>query len=98
MIFQVTHVHTAETCPGSHAELTPRFAEWWQSMKNTSGIKVLAGYVSPMDHTFYVTVEADDYPTVARALGPLNLIGSGHTSPVITLDQAIPMANEGAFR
>ncbi len=67
-------------------------------MKRTPGVKVLAGYVSPMDHTFHITVEADDYPTLARALGPLNTYGTGHTSPVLTLDQTLPMAEDGAFR
>jgi len=67
-------------------------------MKNTQGVKVIAAYVAPMDHTFHITVESDDYPMLARALGPLNTIGAGHTSPVITLDQAIPMAESGAFR
>jgi hypothetical protein len=51
-----------------------------------------------MDHTFHITIEATDYGPVARAMGGLNAIGSGHTVPVITLDQAFPMADEGAFR
>ena len=95
MLFQV---HAHETCPGAHPELTPGFREWWQGMKNNSGIKVVSGYVSPMDHTFHITVEADNYQTLARALGPLNTIGTGHTSPVITLDEAFPMAESGAFQ
>jgi len=98
MLFQVTHSHTNEQCPAQSPEQARRIGDWWQSLKNTPGVKVLAGYVSPMDHTFHVTVEADDYATLARALGPLNSIGSGHTSPVLTLDQATPMAEEGAFR
>jgi hypothetical protein len=98
MLFQVTHVHTAETCPGAQASLLPRYAQWWQELKNNPNVKVLAAYVSPMDHTFHITVDAEDFPTIARALGPLNAIGSGHTSPVITLDQALPMADQGAFR
>jgi hypothetical protein len=51
-----------------------------------------------MDHTFYITVEADDYPTLAKALGPLNSLGTGHTSPVLTLDQTLNLAEAGAFR
>ena len=98
MLFQITHTHTNETCPARSADETKRCGEWWASMKNTPGVKVLAGYVSPMDHVFHITVEADDYPTVARALGPLNTLGSGQTSPVLPLDQALPMAAEGAFR
>jgi hypothetical protein len=98
VLFQVTHTHSSERCPGANAELTAPYGEWWQSMKATSGVEVLSGYVSPMDHVFHITVEADDYATLARALGPLNAIGEGQTSPVLTLDQAFPMAEKSAFR
>lgn len=98
MLFQITHVHTHSDCPAGSPEQTKRFGDWWNGLKTTAGVKVLAGYVSPMDHTFHITVEADDYPALARAMGALNPIGSGHTSPVIDLNQAFPMAAEGAFR
>ena len=98
MLFQVVHSHTIETCPAQSPEATKRSGEWWQALKKTPGVKVLAGAVSPLDHTFYITVEADDYPTLARALGWLVSIGTGHISPVLTLDQAFPMAEAGAFR
>ena len=98
MLFQVTHVHTNEHCPAQSPEALKRVSDWWQAIKNNAGVKVLAGYVSPMDHTFHLTVEADDNATLARALGPLNTLGQGHTSPILTLDQAFPMAAEGAFR
>ena len=98
MLFQVIHSHTSETCPGRSSEAAKRSGDWWQALKKTPGVKVLAGTVSPLDHTFYITVEADDYPTLARALGPLVSIGTGHVSPVLTLDQSFPMAEAGAFR
>ncbi len=98
MLFQVVHTHTNETCPGRSTEQTKVLANWWQNLKKTSGVKVVAGYTSPMDHTFYITVEADDYPTLARALGPLNSYGEGHTSPVLTLDQTLALSEAGAFR
>jgi hypothetical protein len=98
MLFQVVHTHTSETCPGRSAEYAKRFAEWWQSLKTTAGVKVLAGYVSPMEHTFHITLESDDYPTLARALGALNSYGTGHTSPVLPMEQTLPMAVAGAFR
>jgi len=98
MLFQVVHTHTNESCPGQSSEQAKRFGEWWQSLKKTSGVKVVSGYVSPMDHTFYITVEADDYPTLARALGALNTYGTGRTSPVLMLDQTLPMIEAGAFR
>ena len=98
MLFQVVHTHTSETCPAQSPEATKRLGEWWQALNKTPGVKVLAGTVSPLDHTFYITVEADDYPTLARALGWLVGIGTGHVSPVLTLDQAFPMVEAGVFR
>ncbi len=98
MLFQVTHTHTTENCPAQSPDKAKRLGEWWQAMKKTPGVKVLAGYVSPMDHTLHITVEADDFSTLARALGPLNTLGSGHTSPILSLDQATPMAEAGDFR
>ena len=98
MLFQVTHSHTSQMCPAQSSEAAKHASEWWQTMKKTPGVKVLAGTVSPLDHTYYITVEADDYPTLARALGPLVGIGTGLVSPVLTLDQAFPMAEAGAFR
>ena len=98
MLFQVIHTHTNESCPAQSPEQTERLGKWWQALKKTPGVKVMAGNVSPLDHTFYITVEADDYATLARALGPLVSIGVGSVIPVITLDQAFPMAAEGAFR
>ncbi len=98
MLFQVVHTHTNQSCPAQSPEQTKRLAEWWQAMKKAPGVKVLSGHVTPIDHTFYITVEADDYATLAKALGPLNSWGTGHTSPVLTLDQALPMAEIGLFR
>jgi hypothetical protein len=98
MLFEVVHTHTVETCPAGSPEQTKVAGKWWQTLKKTSGVKVLAGYVSPIDHVFYINVEADDYPTLARALGPLLSFGTGRIIPVLTLDQAFPMAEAGALR
>ena len=98
MLFQVVHTHTSENCPARGPEQAKPISSWWQALKKASGVKVLAGYVSPMDHTFYITVDANDYPTLMRALGPLLSFGDGYTSPVITLDEALPVAESGALR
>ena len=97
MIFQVVHSHTFENCPAKSPELMKPLANLWQKLKKTQGVKVLAGYVSPLDHTFYITMEADDYTAVMKAIGPLLVLGNGHTFPVLTLDQALPMAESGEF-
>jgi len=98
MLFQIVHTHTHETCPGLSPERVKQISEWWQSLKQTPGIKVLAGYITPIEHAYYITVEADDYPTVSRAFGALNSYGTGRIIPVLTFDQTIPIAETGAFR
>jgi len=97
MLFQVMHTHGNETCPARTAEAMKPIAAWWQAMRRAPGVKVLTGTVSPLDHTFYLTVEADDAVTLAKALGPLVGIGAGDVIPVLTLDQAFPLAEAGAF-
>jgi hypothetical protein len=98
MLFQVIHTHTSENCPARSSEQTKPISAWWQALKKTPDVKVLVGTVSPLDHTFYIVVEADDYQTLVRALGPLVSIGTGRVIPVLTMDQAFPMAETGAFR
>ena len=98
MLFQVTHTHSHETCPGVFPEGLTKFSQWWDNLKKNPEVKVLGGYVAPIEHVFHITVEGDDYATVARAIGPLNSIGTGQITPVITLDQAMPLAEQGAFR
>jgi hypothetical protein len=98
MIFQIIHSHTTETCPAQTTEASKRYSQWWQSFKKTQGVKVLSGMVAPLEHTFYIAVEADDYATLAKALGPLLSIGTGDVSPVLTLDQSFAFAEAGEFR
>ena len=98
MLFQIVHTHTAENCPAGSQEKLKPISAWWQGLKNTAGVKVLSGYVSPLDHTFWIAVEAVDYATLAKSLGPLMSIGTGHIVPVLALDQSIPIAETGAFR
>ena len=68
------------------------YRRWWTGLKQAQGVKLLSAYASPTDHTIYVAVEADDFAAVAAALGPLNTIGSGHTNPVLSIDDVISMA------
>jgi hypothetical protein len=98
MLFHIVHTHTVEDCPAGSSERTKRYSEWWQALKKTTGVKVLSGYVSPLDHTFYITAEAEDYTTLAKAMGPLMSIGTGRVFPVLSLDQSFPIAESGAFR
>ena len=98
MLFQIVHSLARQMCQAQSPEATKQANDWWQAMKKAPGIKVLFGTVSPVEHTFYITVEADDYQALTRALGPLVGMCTGHAVPVLTLDHAFPMAESGVFR
>ena len=98
MLFQVVHTHTGENCPGGSPEKTKNLSNWLQALKKTPGVKVLSANVSPLDHTFYITVDADDFQTLSKAFGYLMSFGTGRVSPILTLDQSIPIAESGAYR
>src|SRR5262245_30548675 len=98
MLFQVTHRHTHETCPGGSSERSAALSQWWDGLKNNPDVRVISGYIATTDHVFHITIEANDNGALARALGPLNMIGEGTVEPVVTFDQAFPLAQEGAFQ
>ncbi len=98
MLFQVVHTHTGENCPAGSPEKTRNISNWWPTFKKTPGIKVLAAYVSPLEHAFYITIEADDFQVVSKALGYLMSFGTGKVSPILTLDQSISNAESGLYR
>ena len=98
MLFQIVHTHTVENCPARSPEAIKPATVWWQALKKTPGVKVMSGVVSPLDHTFWIVVEADNYSTLMRSMGHLVSVGTGTITPVLNLDESFPMAEAGAFR
>jgi hypothetical protein len=98
MLFQVIHTHSAEDCPARSPEQLKPISAWWQALKKNPDVKVISGSVSPLDHTFYITVEAEDNMTLTRALGALASIGTGEVIPILMMDQAFSIAESGALR
>lgn len=80
--------------PARSPQALQRFSAWCRAQDHgrDAGTRRLRGT------TFHITVEVETYATLARALGPLNPLWTGHTTPVLDLDRASPLAEEGAFR
>lgn len=89
MFFQIIHTHTHETCPALLPPRAARFNDWWESFKKAEGVKIHSGVVSPLSHTFYFLVEADDATKLSAALAYLNSIGSGQVVQVVPFDKAV---------
>jgi len=97
MLFHITHTHRQEACPAVYPDRMEMLRHWWTQVNKTPGVNIISCVISPLDHTFYITAEADDFPTFTRALGPLNEIGSGQTVPVLPIETLLQIAEEGAF-
>ena len=98
MIFQVTHTHRQEVCPGVDPQTGAAMKVWWEALKANPAVTVLGGYVAPMEHVYHLTIEATDLQALTRALGALNTVGGGRTVPVIPLEDAFALGEAGAFR
>jgi len=97
MFYQVIHTHTHASCPARNPEMAEQFSTWWETFKQTDGIRLHVGAVAPVPHTFYLFVETDDYSALVRALAWLNSIGSGDIVPVVPLDLGMGMVREGVY-
>jgi hypothetical protein len=98
MLFQIIHTHDLEHCSASSPEQGKVAIEWWQSFKETPGVKVLSGYVAPLEHTYYITVETEDYSTLTKAVGTLLCMGTGRVIPVLSMDAGARLTKSGAFK
>lgn len=76
MLFHITQVHTAETCPrddgGSNSLFNP----------DVEGIKVLGRYGANAEHTLFFIVEADDVNAIHKFLYPGFKRCTATTTPV----------------
>lgn len=89
MLYHMTHVHSRDNCPAVFDDKLDLLERWWSSLKQTEGVTVHGCFVSPTDHVIHVTIEADNFALVARAMRPLNGLGSGDMAPVIAIDDMI---------
>jgi hypothetical protein len=89
LLFHVHHIHTKETCPAVHPEMRERVARWWTNLKDNPDVTVVSCYVSPSDHNFYIALDAASNTAMAKAIAPLNALGTGNTSPVVSIEDML---------
>ena len=85
MLFMYVHTHTPERCiAGKQAELT-KMATDMQAAAAKAGVKVLATYTAPHQHTIFSIMEASDLAGVESVLLPMTLWGDGELIPVLPM-------------
>ena len=91
MLFMVTLVHPTELCFGKK-EYNAEGKRWFTDMKASAkkyGIKVHGLWVCPIEHTFYMMLESDDFKAVTGFLSPPILTHhNGKISPIITVEES----------
>jgi hypothetical protein len=94
MLFIATLTHSPENCLSrpENAKAAQENRKFWErraEIEKETGVKFLAAYVAPNEHTFYVILETDNYKGISRALGPIMLTHHmGRITPVMTLEEA----------
>lgn len=93
MLFMVTAIHTAETCPAGvfrrDTEFMRRLIDTSKEHSGVTGMKMLSGYAAPPEHTFWLVVEADTMQAISTFCLPLLRIGNVSITPVLTLDEQL---------
>ena len=87
MLFVAIHEHRAESCPADNPAPVNQLAD--DKHIKDAGVKVLASYIAPPEHTIFVVLEADDYASVVRYFRPMLLIGTPRIVPVQTLAESL---------
>jgi hypothetical protein len=91
LLFMVTLVHPPELCLG-RKEYNEEGKRWFTNMKASAekhGVKVHGAWVCPIEHTFYMMLESNDFKAVSGFLSPPILTQhKGKISPLITVEEA----------
>ena len=83
MLFHITHVHSAESCPYHDPETVAKtYGKAVLGFEET-GVTLYGAYVDAPAHTFYLIVESDDLKKIHTALGPIIDQGKAEIRPVL---------------
>jgi hypothetical protein len=82
MLFHVTHVHTAETCPSDSPEKIKATFGKMLSNADELGVKIHSMYSNNIAHTMYMVVETDSAESISKMMDPTLKIATAEISPV----------------
>lgn len=91
MLFHVTLTHSPEHCWAreENAQKARDWLEGMQELASQTGVSIRGSFVTPIEHTFYFVLEADDFNDVSAFLRPPLLTDhDAHIAPVTSLSEA----------
>ena len=83
MLFYVTHVHTAETCPSDDPEMIKATFGKMLSNADEFGVTVHSMYSNNIAHTMYMVVETDSAESISKMMDPTLKTATAEISPIV---------------
>jgi hypothetical protein len=90
MLFMYIHTHPVEKCTIDKPQENMKMVSNMQEEYKKAGVKVVAMYGAPHEHTFYIVLEANDIMALEKANAPMTLWGTAKLIPVVTMEQLMP--------
>ena len=82
MLFHVTHVRTAETCPSDiPASIKETFGQMFKNADDV-GVTLHSVYSNSVNHTFYMVAETDDMAKLSTIFAPTLKLGTADIVPI----------------
>ena len=82
MLFHITHIHSAESCPYHDPETVAKTYGKALFGFEEAGVTLHGAYADALSHTIYLIVESDDLKKIYAALDPIIDAGSAEIRPV----------------
>jgi uncharacterized protein with GYD domain len=90
MLFMYIHTHPLEKCVVDKPQEASKIAAQMRDEYKKAGVNMVAMYMAPHEHTFYMVLEANDVLALEKANTPMTLWGTARLIPITTMEQWIP--------
>ena len=103
MLLHVTHTHTAESCPGPHADRIKALNEGMSKLEAIAGqnnVKVVSATFAFQEHVFFLVIDAPTTRAAQTFLGAAfpGMLATVHMTPVMDLAEGKQVVAEMAAR
>lgn len=96
MQFVVSHVHAPSDCPSDRPEVMKKLGNDLSDVEAMKkGVKLLAAYVAPLEHTFFFILEAESLAKVTDFLKPAAKLGTANVVPVDEFQKVVRQLSQG---
>ena len=89
MLFMYIHTHPVEKCVADKPQETSKMLSLVQEGFKKAGIKTIASYTAPHEHTIFAIFEANDLAAVEKALIPMTVWGNARLIPIMPMEQLV---------